>query len=225
MAYTIINESNYKEILDKLIKLTDHKVFMYDYGVYEHSTIKSVLDGKGTLEIKQPCFWVQNDGRTFRGKFCSSVMTNATYLDIEEHLLRKEYLEGSKEHSFMDWEKHKTYIHVHINYDDCFVLHEGDAIEFTETGFKVLVDENGVSDFVRYYDFKYVMDIKEYEFDCLKASKDAYEAEMEEIEAKLDDMHAQDCYEDLYGTLGDADVFVDCALSEPDDMDYNSDSF
>lgn len=211
MAYTIINESNYKEILDKLIKLTDHKVFMYDYGIYEHSTIKSVLDGKGTLEIKQPCFWVQNNGKTFRNKFCSSIMTNATYLDIEEHLLRKEYLEGSKEHSFMDWERHKTYIHVHISYDDCFVLHEGDAIEFTESGFKVLVDENGVSDFVRYYDFKYVMDIKEYEFDCLKASKDAYEAEMEEIEAKLDDMRAQDCYEDLY----------DCGacLSEPDDME------
>lgn len=211
MAYTIINESNYNEILDKLIKLTDHKVFMHDYGIYKHSTVKSVLAGKGTLEIKQPCFWVQNNGRVFRGKSCSSIMTNATYLDIEEHWLRKEYREGSKEHSFLDWERHKTYIHVHIDYDGCFVLSEGDAIEFTENGFKVLVDEKDVCDLVRYYDFKYVMDLNEYEFSCLKASKDAYEAEMEEIEAQLDDMHAQDYYEDLY----------DCGacLSEPDGME------
>lgn len=187
MSYIIINESNYKEILNRLIKLTDRKIFMYNYGIYENSTVKSVLNGKGVLEIKWPCFWVQNNGKTFRGKFCSSIMTNATYLDIEEHWLRKEYREGSKEHSFMDWERQKPYIHVHINYEDCFVLYEGDAIEFTETGFKVLVDENGVSDFVRYYDFKYVMDIKDYELDCLKASKDAYEAEMEEIEARLED--------------------------------------
>ena len=216
MAYTIINESNYKEILDKLFELTDHKVFMHDYGVYEHSTVGSVMDGKGALEIKQPCFWVQNNGKIFRDKFCSSVMTNATYLDIEEHWLRKEYREGSKEHSFIDWEQYRAYIHVHINYDDCFVLSEGDAIEFTENGFKVLVDENSVSDFVRYYDFKHVMDVNDYEFNCLKASKDAYEAEMQEaemqeIEAKLDDMHAQDCYEDLCG--------CGPCLSEPDDME------
>lgn len=209
MAYTIINESNYKEILDKLIKLTDHKVFMHNYGVYEHSTVRSVLAGKGALKIKRPCFWVQNNGKTFRGSFCSSIMTNATYLDIKEHWLRKEYLEGSKKHSFMDWKRQKPYIYVSINCYDRFTLYEGDAIEFTENDFKVLVDENDVSDFVRYYDFKHVMDVNDFEFNCLKASKDAYDAEMEEIEARLDAMDAQDCYEDLYG--------CGACLSEPYD--------
>ena len=59
------------------------------------------------------------------------------------------------------------------------------------------------------YDFKHVMDVNDYEFNCLKASKDAYDAEMEEIEARLDAMDAQDCYEDLYG--------CGACLSEPYD--------
>lgn len=213
MAYTIINESNYREILDKLIKLVDHKVYVYEYGIYDKSTMEDVLAGKCTLEIKQPCFWVQNNGETFRDRLCSLVMTNASYLDVEEHWSRREYLEGGKEHSFIDWERHRTYISIHASYDDCIVLYENDAIEFTENGFKVLVDENEVSDFVRYCDFKCVMDINDYEYEGLRASKEAYAAEMEEIEARLDDMHAQDDYEDLC-------VDGPC-LSEPDDIDYS----
>lgn len=210
MEYTIITEENYKEILEKLTKLTKNKIYTYEYGVYKECTnINDVIQKKDNLKytIYWPHVWVCQNGKSFNRTPCGVIMSNADIIEVEEHWLYQDYInhknsQESEPSVYYDmgssWLLTKPLIYISLHNDQVLILSEGDCIKITENEIKILTGEYDSSNslkYVRAYEFKYVTTVTDEESASLKASKESYIKEVNDYynEFTMNDMLREDC--------------------------------